>query len=318
MANQIPIWKKYYISLTEKLGGADFVDFTIRVQTNTNVVYSGRAYKDTDGKVLISINDIVRRYLKTNDLTASVGAGQDSMEYNSIQVQAWIYVGTTSVETIFFDDVQDYDPNENYIAEGLQRPISSQIDPRQLFWYTSLPTQILQVSYTKADGTADTIDHSGESIDGPFSLLARFSSLKVGSLVSVLTESCTADYEVVAPCHRFVLYYTNSRGGVDSFLLRNVKESDAITRERVADTIKQATMTKTFKGYSGFLTAEQSARMGDLLETISAVLEDLESGRRYEVAVRTASWEKKTYITEGRKLIYYEMELEVLKQYERQ
>ena len=97
-----------------------------------------------------------------------------------------------------------------------------------------------------------------------------------------------------------------------------VKESDAITRERVADTIKQATITKTFKGYSGFLTAEQSARMGDLLETTSAVLEDLESGRRYEVAVRTASWEKKTYITEGRKLVYYEMELEVLKQFVRQ
>lgn len=318
MANQIPIWKTYYTSLTEKLGGADYVDFTIRVNAATNVVYSGRAYKDTDGKVLISINDIVRRYLKTNDLTTNVGAGQDSMEYNSLQVQAWVYVGTTSVESIIFDDVQDYDPNENYMSDGLQLPITSEIDPRQVFWFTSLPTQIFQVTYIKADGTADTIDHSGESIDGPFSLLARFSSLKVGSLISVQTDSFTADYKVVAPCHRFVIYYTNSRGGVDSFLLQNVKESDAITRERVADTIKQATITKTFKGYSGFLTAEQSARMGNLLETTSAVLEDLESGRRYEVAVKTASWEKKTYITEGRKLVYYEMEFEVLKQFERQ
>lgn len=318
MANQIPIWKTYYTSLTEKLGGADYVDFTIRVNTATNVVYSGRAYKDPNGKVLISINDIVRRYLKTNDLTESVGAGSDSIEYNSLQVQVWVYVGTTSVETIIFDDVQDYDPNESYMSDGLQLPITSEIDPRQVFWFTSLPTQIFQVTYTKADGTADMIDYSGESIDGPFSLLARFSSLKVGSFISVQTDTFAVDYKVVAPCHRFVIYYTNSRGGVDSFLLRNVKESDAITRERVADTIKQATMTKTFKGYSGFLTAEQSARMGDLLETTSAVLEDLESGRRYEVAVKTASWEKKTYITEGRKLVYYEMELEVLKQFERQ
>ena len=205
MANQIPIWKTYYTSLTEKLGGADFVDFTIRVNTAANVVYSGRAYKDPDGKVLISINDIVRRYLKANDLTANVGAGQDSIEYNSLQVQAWVYVGATSVETIIFDDVQDYDPNENYLADGLQLPITSQIDPRQLFWFTSLPTQIMQVTYTKADGTAETIDHSGESISGPFSFLARFSSLKVGSLVSVQTDSFTADYEVVAPCNRFVL-----------------------------------------------------------------------------------------------------------------
>ena len=49
MANQIPIWKTYYTSLTENLGGAEFVDFTIRVNTASNIVYSGRAYKDTDG-----------------------------------------------------------------------------------------------------------------------------------------------------------------------------------------------------------------------------------------------------------------------------
>ena len=66
---------------------------------------------------------------------------------------------------------------------------------------------------------------------------------------------------------------------------------------------------------TGFLTDEQSAKMYNVLGTTRAILQDLNTNKRYPVAVTNSSYEEQTYRGNGNKMAQYEINVELAQQH---
>lgn len=324
-----PIWKDIEVDVTSATTG-DYVDFTLGLGSATNIVYTGRAYRDGESKIILRLNDIVESLMQLPDIQKDHTASSDGVVHQG-QTVVRLFVkaeGTSSiVKELLYSDQWDYEEGIDVAKTTIHAPIDGVADPRQIWWASNLSTSDIFHYF---------IGEKDYSIDGDFWYRGGSVAvnLKDNTLATIGTElkvdeeegNPITTYVIGEPCRRWCIYYVNALSGVDSFLFRGaVKESDALTRTTIGrpyntpnGKVVEAEVVKTYTANSGYLNDAESERLAKhLIGTPMALLHDLENNIIYPVQVTNGEVTHKTYKGEGGKLVNYEITLQVLTSYKR-
>ena len=326
------IWKDYYVTLN--LTAADF-----RVRLNNSsgsIIYVGRAVaKPGATSISIRINDICADLLRPTALnfelrfTAGVLSMTYFVQYKAPSADAW-----TDYGSVTFTNDWSYDYGYEAARDGYTFPISLKADPRQIILLT-VPegTVSVNATLTNEDGSIAnvtipvrrTADFNGD-YNNDYSHLseaakAGVAMLNLGSYPSVVKAVIGGNTWLVdrGRCFDYGLYYVNAYGGWDSLALYGT-ERDSYTRHEYAidyDNTKQSAQGRKdylnelavhFDLKTGMLTELGGQRMHHLTGTNTAVIHEFATGRILPVTIATDSVQYKTYRSEGRTPIAYELE----------
>ena len=149
----------------------------------------------------------------------------------------------------------------------------------------------------------------------------------IGTAISI---SGTQYYDVNY-CGDGALYYLNSRGGYDAFLIEGqCVRTDKFTQKDVYKAYDNSQVndfgrnrfltqiTPTWKLTTGWLTDEESERLADnLLPSTQVWFHNLVDNTIHPVVITDSSVKHKTYSNEGNKLVAYDINIEYSQPMER-
>ena len=326
-----PIWKDYYVSL----GTGTRTRFRILDSSDT-VIYEGMAVMRPGASTnSVRINDVCADYMRVQPLPFTGGLVPSTAFTFTVQSSADGSVWTTRDTVTFVPDWSyDYSTTQRTV---LSDPVNGIVDPRQMLLWSTAQTGMITVIIRYANGgtsqiyvpvniTADfnddfnsdyateTVTRNGGTLGIDLSDYDNIAGVQIGSTV----------YTVAQPCHRYVLYYRNIYGGWDSLTGEGTpKRTDSLTRHQARQEYDNRESTarglrdyavEVVRGYTlrtGWLTDSQSARMVSLLGTVDAYLHDLESGLVWPAVLTGSSIEHKTYYNNGRRLVSYDITLQI-------
>ncbi len=310
MAN--PIWKDYYVNL----GAAESAQFRIRV--GEDVIYTGKAYKRPGQSYnLIRINDICADYL-SHVLPSMTDQAYTAMSLPSFVVQKKPSSSWSTVETVQFYPDWSYD--YGFSGSDLSDPINGRVDDRMVILFTGKEMSALSASYHRTSGTSTS--HSVTLPSTPATGTGAFKANSISNVDRITIKSRT--YYPVGSCFKYALYYVNSYGGWDQFLLEgNDLEADELTRyireieydnnqlvNRGMDNYVSE-ISKTWTLHSGVLTDDQASRMHHLINSPLVYLCHISSGDMIPVIMKTNTCEYKTFKNQGRRMVEYTLEVEL-------
>jgi hypothetical protein len=327
------IWKDYYMEIAGAV--ADF-----RICTGgygTAVIYAGRAVaKPGLTSLRIRINDICADYLRTTvpnwdqRFTAGLLELTFYLQHKDPDAGTW-----TNYGTVTFTNDWSYDPDYDADRDGYSFPISGEVDPRQQILVT-VPAGTPDVSATirNEDGTTQTVvitvnrtadfnnDYNNDYSHVSGAAQAGVAQLDLSQYPQAVAVTINGILYAVSRgsrCHEFALYYVNAVGGWDALALYGTQE-DGYTRHDYAvdydnnavsavgrvDYLNEVAVRWTL--HTGMLTELGASRMHHLLGTTCAVIHELATGRILPVTIDTDACKYKTYRSEGRAPIAYEVE----------
>lgn len=327
MAN--PIWKDVWIDL----GQADSVEFSL--VTGGVTIYTGKAYKRPDSdSVTIRINDIVADYLGRVRPSLSDGAFSE----DTYELEVSVQVNGEEVQSVTFCNDWSYDYGHDASVDGISAPINGRASSLAPLILSVYDAQRVRLDVTYKDGTtsfqivsieqrrnfSDDFSNDFAIIEGRESGTGAvaFDLSKFGPDVqSVEVEGNVYD---VSSCGDFVLYYVNSYGGWDTFLVEGlVKRRDALKRferSRIYDNTDPANrgrdnylneITQKVEMHTGWLSDAQSLRMHHLLNSPSVYLYDIAEGQLLPLVLTDTTTEYKTFKGNGRKLVNYTINADI-------
>lgn len=329
------IWKDYYMTINATV--ADF-----RICTGgygTTVIYTGRAVaKPGLSSLSIRINDICADYLRATvpnwDLRFTAGLLELTfyLQHKAPAAGAW-----TNYGTVTFSNDWSYDYNYDASRDGYTFPISQISDPRQLLLLTvPAGTNSVRATLTNYNGgntnvtlTVRRTNDFNHDYNNDYSHLsgaaqAGVVQLNLGSYPSVVKVQMggfTWDVDR-GRCRDYALYYVNAYGGWDALPLFG-NEVQSYKRHDYGidyDNTKQSAIGRVdyvnevdtrFALKTGMLTELGASRMHHLVGTNLAAIHELATGRILPVTIVTDSVTMKTYRSEGRTPIAYDLEVAV-------
>lgn len=305
-----PVWKDTFVDF----GAVDSVSFNITQDSDSSVLYTGKAVRRPDEATLaVRVNDIVADLLARN-----LFALQDPFtDYSAFLAGVTIAGGGVSQQLSFLND-WSYDRSKTYGAAFiLSDPITALVDGRQTFAVTGVFASGAVATLTKTSGTTSTtaIGITGEgTYKLDLSTVANLTAITVGGKT----------WQVESSCREWVLHYINAYGGWDSLLIRGGgKQTDTITRYDHRRSYDNSTLMnrgrinylndvkRTWELHTGWLSDTESAKMHHLSESILVYLEDVTAGQMYPVVVTDTSLEYKTYKNQGRRLVDYTLTVDL-------
>lgn len=330
------IWKDYYVTLNN-MTAADF-----RVCTGSyggTVIYNGRAVaKPGASSLSIRINDICADYLRATvpnfDLrfTAGLLSLTFYVQYKATSASTW-----TDKESVTFTNDWSYDYDYDAERDGYTFPISLIADPRQIILLTvSAGTASVVATLTNKDGTTINVtipvrrtadfnnDYNNDYSHISEAANAGVVQLNLGNYPSVVKAVIGGNTWTVdrSRCKDYGIYYVNAYAGWDSLSFygteresykRHVYQVDYDNRRQSAqggkDYINETDIH--FDLATGMLTELGASRMHHLVGTNTAVVHEFATGRILPVTIVTDSVTAKTYRSEGRTPITYELEVAV-------
>ena len=283
-----PVWKDTYYTTS-----ADSVFFRIDLEGDT--VYSGRAVKYPDAEELkININKICRNYLESDieELLTLMPSTLTSQLHPHEQRTFTLYVDDVNVQDYVF--YQDYSYNDDKPIGGninISNPINGHYVPGMLRLSTTRRTSL----------TGGTIDAFTQGIAGEPTTPAEY-----------------LGYETQVKCAPYVLYYLNSYGGWDAFVIEgNTVKKDAYTSYQTDRAFNNTTIEFETNKYvneiktsyelnTGLLNDEQSANLAkNLIGSIKVYLQNIEEGWTKPVIITDNTVTYQTYQGNNRKLCQY-------------
>lgn len=296
----IPIWKDIFVNL-QSISQQEA--YTIDIDFAT--VYNGICY--SEGESIVRINDVVADYFTRK--APIFGMTTDS---NSEKALASVRVKNSTGEVVFSDIVAaDYSYEDIDIeAHTPYAPIARIIDPR---------APIVGTIFNDAQRVID-IDGTTEAVATP--LGATFSKYIPSTATKVTIGGY--EWEVVAGCARYVLYYINAYGSWE-WLVLNGRPTKANNYTRATVKQKYNNGTPSARGESnwvneeqrtitlrtGFITDEDARNMHHLIGSANVYLYDLETGEVRPVVITDTSCNEQTYLGNGAKPIQYTINVRV-------
>lgn len=304
MPTYIPIWRDTFVDL----GAVDVATFTVTLDSDQSVLYSGKAVRRPDEATLtVRVNDIVadllgRDLLALDDPFTGYGAFTAAVTVS----------GNGVTEQLTFINDWSYDRSKTYgSAFILSDPINGLVDGRQTLAVSGVFSGNETAVFAKTDGTTAS---AAVGITGAGTYRVNLST--VADLAAVTVGGKT--WRVEGSCRTWVLHYINAYGGWDSLLIRGGgKQVENITRyehRRSYDNTEGMSrgrvnylndITTRWELHSGWLSDDESGRVRELVNSILVYLEDVSAGVTLPVVIADTSCEVKTYQNQGRRMVDY-------------
>lgn len=184
-------------------------------------IYKARIYfkNDTDSES-VDLAPIFREYLDTlyNDIEFAAG----TIELPTNGLFSSFHTFTVTPEngaSTTFDVVYNYNTKYELESDGttvMNYPILLQTDPRQYLFLSGLAGASL--SYSTSKGQSGSGSPSGTGIN-LFTIDLKTLNLEVGDTITLTANGIEYEYNILPYCrNRYVLYYQNEYGGLDSLL----------------------------------------------------------------------------------------------------
>lgn len=325
-----PIWKDHFVGL----GVSSPLPFRIKV--GDDVIYSGKSYirpgEDTNE---IRINDICADYLQ-NVLPNLSNAEFSALETLTFVTEVYFNNAWTQKDSVEFINDWSYDYDFDPAVQGLSFPVTRRLDARQWLIYSAYDADIVTAQINLRNGESISIyiptilsNDFNADFNEDFSKALRGSKngtalLDLNNYDAVSVEVNGYVFEILPSCNRYALYYANAHGGWDSLLIEgNVQERDSLTRHqreleynnrsisnRGSDNYLNE-ISKIYTLHTSWLSDDQSLRMHHLLNSTNVFLFDAEKQQMIPVILQNTSTDHKTYKSNGRNLVNYEIEVAV-------
>lgn len=316
----IPIWKDYTINVSASVAWFEVYDNDIF----GDLLYYGKVVaKPNAATVEIKLNSICADYLTSelstfnNGLTLQPALSRTfAVRYKTSEAGAW----SAPVSVEFYND-WSYEADFDADTTGcLSYPITGEMDRRQPLFYT----------YGKI-GTAMINDGfvTSQSFSGAGTLKVS-EELAANDKVIITADGLQTTYRLLPACYRYALYYVNAFGGWDSLLIKGTSvESEDYKRKSIDaaydNKIRTARgkrdylneVTRKMVLHSGWLSEEESGRMGHLLGSNLVFLYDIVEGTFTPAVITNSSWTKQDYDSEANSPIDYEIQIEIARDYDR-
>ena len=295
MATRItnPIWKDTYYTTT-----ADSASYKILLDGET--IYTGKAVKYPDAETMqINVNKICRNYL-TSDIAYLLRVMPDVRESESnsgSQKTFSLYVNDVNVQDYQF--YLDYSYTDEMATSGavvVSKPINGHYVPG-----------MLRMQTTRTSLSADTE-------------MVHSSVYTEADMGDIYDDDDYLGYETQVKCAPYALYYLNSYGGWDAFMIEGtvIKKDNytTYTTDRVANnTTLEFELNKyvteintTYTLNTNYLSDEESANLAkNLIGSIRVYLHNIEEGWVKPVIITDTNVTYQTYQTNGRKLAQYQI-----------
>lgn len=288
-----PIWKDtYYVSTADTLN--------YRILLEGDEIYAGKAVKYPDAdEMFINVNKICSNYLES-DIEVLLNLMPDSstaITQNQAQRQFDFEVNDAVVETYVFYNDWSYSDDVEVTGSSiyLSNPINGHYVPGML----RLLTQRWTKDYIMNVITAGNIG-----------------SYETASTIPAENRL----YPTQVKCTPYVLYYLNSYGGWDAFVIEgNTNKKDAFTTFTTDRAFNNTTLEFEYNKYiqeikttyvmnTGLLTDEQSSNLAkNLVGSLKVYLHNIDEGWVKPVVITDSSVDYQTYTTNGRKLSQYKI-----------
>lgn len=279
-----PVWRDTYY--TASTSSAKYY-----ITLDGNTIFSGKAVKYPGASTLkINMNKVCRNYLET-DIDYFVSELPTSTSRSEPQPYSQrvfkLYVGGTNVADYRFYQDYSYTTDKSVTGSSINvsNPINGHFVPGMLKLRT---TRVSSSSSTSVSTTGNAGSSSG------------------------------LGYTEQVKCSPYAVYYLNSYGGWDSFLIEgSVKKTDSYTNyqtDRVYDNTKPEFETYRYVNEiqtkyelnTGYLTDEQAANLAkNLLGSVKVYLHNIQEGWVKPVLIDDKNATYQTYQTNGRKLCQY-------------
>ncbi|MCD8165475.1 MAG: hypothetical protein LUE93_04725, partial [Bacteroides sp.] len=201
-----------------------YVDYNLYLKEE--LIYTGRVYfkSEEENSIRIDISDICREYLETfyehieRASTTSATSVPESGKLTTIGIFDVNSTGGNGSYPVIYDYNTDYEsdlPNSG----SLNDPILEEADPRQMIYISGY-------NYSGTTSFSYSIEEGSSGSNSLTSNLFNLYQINLDNLTapvgSTLTTTCNGTehtYKIVPSCkNRFVLYYVNKYGGLDSLL----------------------------------------------------------------------------------------------------
>ena len=282
-----PIWKDTYY--TSSASSANYY-----IMLDGGKIFSGKAVKYPDADNLqININKICRNYLDCDiaELLNSMPTSNTNLDHLKAQRTFSLYVGGTNVRDYRF--YQDYSYNTDKNVTGSSINVSNPINGHYV-------PGMLKVRTYRTTNT-------GSTNPAYYTTGSASSSTGLG-------------YTTKVKCTPYVLYYLNSYGGWDAFVIEGTTiKKDAFTTYQTDRVFNNTTLEfelnkyvqeikTTYECNTGLLTDEQSANLAkNLVGSLRVYLQNIDEGWTRPVVISDANVTYQTYQTNGRKMCQYKI-----------
>lgn len=282
-----PIWKDTYY--TSSAASARY-----RIVMDGETIFSGKAVKYPDADNLeINLNKVCRNYLGTDILPLVTSLPTSSSVVTNFDAQKTfnLYVGDANVADYRFYQDWSYSTKKSVTGSSINvsEPVNGHFVPGMLK---------LRTVRTSTSGSSE-VRTSGNA-----------------------GASSGLGYTTKVDCARYALYYLNSYGGWDSFVIEGAAKRkdafDSFTTDRVyKNTTKEFEYNKyvneiktSYELNTGYLTDEQGDNLAkNLFGSVKVYLHDIPGGRVVPVVVDDKSVTYQTYQTNGRKMVQYKIQV---------
>ena len=282
-----PIWEDTYYTTTSS-------PTVYRLALDGRTVFSGKAIKYPGAETLeINVNRLCQNYLETDiaELIEEMPISPRGIMHAEAQRTFNFYVDNTLINQYVF--YQDYSYTHDKPISGDSIDVSAPINGHYVSGMLKLRTY-------------RTSDEPNE----------QYFVTTVGGTI----ETPTLGYTTKVKCVPYVLYYLNSYGGWDAFVIEGtVLKKDNFTTFKTDRAFNNTTLQfetnkyvqevrTTYELNTGLLNDEQAANLSkNLLGSVRAYLQNIDEGWFKPVIITDGAATYQTYQTNGRKLSQYKI-----------
>lgn len=287
----IPIWKDTYYTVN-----GDASPFVYSITVGNETIFNGKAYvAPNEQEIRIKVNDICKDYLEmslpvltNNSYYTDHLRGTRTFNLNSEGGNV-LSSYTFTIDWSYEHDIY----NSLYGLQYTSKPINL---------HTNGSMYILGTALFRIEGSSRVMFPKTECSIYPSSVNVGPNNLKYSD----------------GYCGNYALYYLNSYGGWDSFLIEgNVKRTDEYNRLAISTPFNNNTyewgkrnynnqIAPKFEITTGYLTDTESEILAqNLLRSNQVYLHDISRGKIWPVILTDAEGQFKTFKGNGRKFITY-------------
>lgn len=283
-----PIWKDTYY--TTNAASANFY-----LTLDGGKIFAGKAVRYPDASTLeINVNKICRNYLETDiaSLLTSMPSTNTSLTHTEAQRTFKLYVNNSNVADYRF--YQDYSYNSDKAVTGSSIVVSNPINGH------FVPGMLKVRTVRTSNSSTSTVTTTGSA-----------------------SSSTGLGYTQQVKCSPYVLYYLNSYGGWDAFVIEGTGiKKDAYTTYKTDRVFKNTSLDFETNKYvqeiktsyelnTGLLNDEQAANLAkNLLGSIKVYLQNIEEGWVKPVIITDSNATYQTYRTNQRKMCQYKINVQ--------